>query len=255
MKFKVTVTIGLAVAAGYMFTSSAMAKSVDLTTVGAVGNANGATFVQIDPQSTGTGVIDPFVRIQNKGTEEGFNASVRPVMPDVLTDPNFTHDLLLGDVPVVNLGGVDNYQFLLDINEPNARNQRSLSLHEIEIYLSASALASASSYSDLAGLTKAWDLDMGPDGDSVVELDYSLNHGSGSGDMFLYVPVGVLGVDGSQFVTLYSAFGDANTSADGFEEWAVLKEPGNNVPDASSAMMLLGLALFGLEGLRRKFKN
>lgn len=255
MKINMFIKAGLAVAVSQLCVGSLLAISVDLTTAGASGTANGALFVQIDPQSTGTGVIDPFLRIQNDGTEEGFNASVRPVMPDVKTDPNFTHDLQLGDVPVVNVGGTDYYQFLLDINEPTGRNQRTLSLHEIELYLTASALGSASSYGDLPQGNKVWDLDVGADGDSVIEMDYSLNHGSGSGDMFMYIPVAVLGVDGSQYLTLYSAFGDANTSADGFEEWAVLRAPEPpSVPDASSAMMLLSVALLGLEGLRRKFR-
>ena len=237
--------------------TNASATSLDLTVAGNDGFVNGAYFIQIDPQSTGTGVIDPFVRIQNTGTEEGYNASVRPVMPHVKTDPNYTHDLQLGDVPIVNVGGTDYYQFLLDINEPTGRSQRTLSLHEIEIYLSASALSSAATYADLtSSATKVWDLDGGAaDGDSVIELDYQLNHGSGSGDMFMYIPVATLGTDGSQFLTLYSAFGNANESADGFEEWAILRaETPPSVPDASSAIILLGVAMVGLEGLRRKFR-
>ena len=234
----------------------ASAKSLDLTAAGNDGTVNGAYFIQIDPQSTGTGVIDPFVRIQSNGDEEGYNADVRPVMPDVHTDPNFTHDLLLGDVPVVNLGGTEYYQFLLDINEPNGHNQALLSLHEIEIYLTGTALSSAATYGDLtSSAAKVWDLDMGPDGDSVIELDFSLNHGSGSGDMFMYVPVATLGTDGSQYLYLYSAFGNPNSSADGFEEWAILEGDTPSVPDASSALMLLGVAVIGLEGLRRKFRG
>src|SRR5262245_29368945 len=53
---------------------------VDLTSKGATGTVNGAIFTQIDPQSTGSGVIDPFVRINPGGSdncEQGFNTSHR----------------------------------------------------------------------------------------------------------------------------------------------------------------------------------
>lgn len=244
--------VGLMAGLSPLLSSPASAVTVDLTTAGASGTANGARFVQIAPGPTGTGYIDPFVRVQASPVEEGYNSSTRPVMPDVNTDHNYTHDLRLGDVPVVSLDSGNYYQFMLDINEPNGQNERWLSLHEIEIYLSSSPLANASTYAALtSSAVKAWDLDGA--GDSVVELNYNLNHGSGSGDMFMYIPVDTLGRDGSQYLTLYSAFGNPNTSADGFEEWCVIKGP-STVPDASSSVMLLGMVLLGLHGLRRKFR-
>jgi hypothetical protein len=84
-----------------------------------------------------------------------------------------------------------------------------------------------------------------------VRLDYSLNSGSGQGDMFLLVPVSAFGATGAnEFVYLYSRFGEnnANTNNAGFEEWAVV------VPLPSSAWAgLAGLGLAGIRwGLRRR---
>jgi hypothetical protein len=45
-------------------------------------------------------------------------------------------------------------------------------------------------------------------GDNAVALNYALNTGSGSGDMFLYVPIAAFAGFGSgDDVTLYSHFG------------------------------------------------
>src|SRR5437899_1740853 len=95
----------------------ASAETIDLTSVGSSGTINGGLFQQTSTQPTGTGVIDSFVRIQNNGTEQGYNTSARPVQFDEKTDPNYTRPLLLSSVPVVNINGVNYRQFLLDINQ------------------------------------------------------------------------------------------------------------------------------------------
>src|SRR5689334_22183195 len=51
----------------------AMATTLDLTTAGASGDINGATFTQVPMQPTGTGYIGSFLRIQNIGVEQGYN--------------------------------------------------------------------------------------------------------------------------------------------------------------------------------------
>src|SRR5262245_62227558 len=54
--------------------SSARAEIIiDLTAYGASGSSQGAHFFQVNPQPTGTGFVDPFVRIQRTGTERGYN--------------------------------------------------------------------------------------------------------------------------------------------------------------------------------------
>jgi hypothetical protein len=89
-----------------------------------------------------------------------------------------------------------------------------------------------------------------------VILNYNLNSGSGSGDLFVYVPVSKLGTDASDYVYLFSHFGDTHNANDGFEEWAAATaQPVVRVADASSTMMLLGMALMAVEGMRRRFSK
>lgn len=195
------------------------ATVVNLTTRGATGSVNGALFEQIDPQSTGSGVIDPFVRINPGGSqdcEQGFNTSFRKLEMDENSSPTFTHDLLLADVPVVNKGGIDYYQFMLDVNQNNKEaTDHFISLNKIEIYTSASG--GASGYPAGLGALQ-YSLDSG--GSAWIWLDYALNHGSGSGDMFMYIPKTALT---GTYVYLYSSFGEDYHANDGFEEWCILR--------------------------------
>jgi len=202
------------------------AAVLDLTTAGASGFVNGAFFQQVAPQPTGTGVIDSFLRLQANGLEQGYNTGARPVEFDQKTDPNFTRNLLLSDVPVVNLNGTAYRQFLLDINESSGQNREFLSLDKLQIFQSDTP--NVNSYSNLG--TKIYDL-----APNSIYLDYSLNHGSGSGDMFAYIPDSLFDPT-TPYVYLYSLFGNEmgadGTSDAGFEEWAVLQgqTPVNEIP-------------------------
>lgn len=224
-------------------TAAARADSLNLTSPGASGTINGALFVQISPQSTGTGVINPFVRLQNNGIESGYNTDFRPPEFNEKTDANFTRSLLLDTVPIVNVDGTNYRQFLLDINEQPAGDGRFLSLDALQIHLGAAG--------DLTGYpgglgTLIYDLDAG--GDNWINLDYSLNHGSGSGDMFAYIP-SVLFTGSNQYVYLYSQFGRNFAAGAGFEEWSVLDSIGGvaTVPEPSS-FALMGAAALSFAG-------
>ena len=239
-----------AVAAAAVWAGTASAATLDLTTAGSSGSINGAIFQQTDPQPTGTGVIDSFLRLQNNGIEQGYNTDARPVQFDEKTDPNFTRSLLLSDVPIVNINGVDYRQFLLDINESNGQGRELLSLDQLQIFQATSPTLNNydTSSGQLVGATKIYDLDAG--GDNSVLLNYDLNHGSGSGDMFAYIPNSLFDPS-TPYVYLYSRFGEdaaAEGTADaGFEEWAVLQgqtPPNNEIPGpATLAFAVLGCGL------------
>jgi hypothetical protein len=221
----------------------AAAGTLDLTS-GGTGSFNGGIFTTNTVQPTGTGVIDSFLRLQNNGTESGYNTSARPVEFDQKTDPNFTRDLLLSSVPVVTINGTAYRQFLLDINEKNAYPGSLLSLDKLQIF--QSPVGNINSYANLG--TKVYDMGSG----NAILLNYDLNSGSGSGDMFAYIPDSLF--DPSvPYVYLYSAFGAlANAGADaGFEEWAVLEgtqPPVNEVPGPATLLFAAvgcGLGLVG----------
>jgi len=238
------------------FAAAASAVTVNLAT-GNSGTANGATFNWVDAQSTGSGVIDPFVRIERANADQvqGFNTSARPLNFDELTSATFTHDLLLGNVPIVN----GKYEFLLDINQTSANPL--LSLDRIEIYTRSTAvtginMTGLTDSSNLSGLGDLrWSLDSGTDGDSVVELDYSRNSGSGSGDMKMYVPVSFFQGDlGSRSVYLYSHFGVPNANNDGYEEWAI--RLGSSIAAPLPSASLMGVTgLLGLGAMRRRIRR
>jgi hypothetical protein len=97
-----------------------------------------------------------------------------------------------------------------------------------------------------------------------VKLNYSLNTGSGSGDMVMYVPDANFDPTKGPYVTLFSRFGQPIagdnsdvTSDAGFEEWSAGKRGprGTIIPitvpePASSSLILLGAAALLRRGRR-----
>jgi PKD repeat protein len=201
---------------------------LDLSTLGASGSINGASFQQISPQSLGGKISAPFVRIQQNGCEGGYNTSGRPFEAgqDLLNDPNYTRDLLLGDVPVVALAGVEYRQFVLDINEV-AGSGALLRLDDLLIYQSNTAALIT-----LYDLTPIYDLDGA--GARHVLLNFDLNASSGGGDMVAYIPNSLFGPE--TYVYVYSRFHD---SGDGFEEWSIAR-PRPDAPTANAGGPYLG---------------
>jgi hypothetical protein len=216
---------------------------VDLTSAGNSGSINNAYFLQVPDQSTGTGVITPFVRIQQDGSEGGYNtdAVTGALGGDVLDNKTgiWTHSITLGAIPKVKLtptGGVeaDYRAFLLDINQTGGNPL--LSLNEIQLFVGGAGNQNVETFTsgvlDLVGAALVCQMDAG--GDNQVKLNADLNSGSGSGDMFFYVLDSLFtGYGASANITLYSQFGSPpgdNASNDGFEEWAVRGEGGGAGP-------------------------
>jgi hypothetical protein len=220
---------------------------VDLTT-SQTGTVNGALVQRADFRPAGSGFINSFVRVSsNQGTEQGYNTSGRPVAFDENTSPIFTRNLTYGNVPVVTSGGVQYKEFMLDINQQSANPL--LSLDKIQIFTSAQGSQTTSNVSSLGQLR--FDLDAGAD--NYIKLDYNLNSGSGQGDMFLLVPLSAFaGAADSDFLYLFSRFGDHNANNDGYEEWAV-REPGPAVPLPPAA--LAGLSCLGALGAVRALRR
>lgn len=230
-----SVSIGLA-------SSDAQATTIDLTPgAGSSGTVNGVLFEFDDQQPAGTGVLNSFLRIQATGTEEGYNTS-NPAFPfdEVPPAGGFTRDLPFSELQL--FGG--NYLFTLDINEPKGGSQSLLSLYGLQIYATDTPSQNTTVLGDLG--TLLYDLDAGED--SVIELDFANAPGSGVTDMLMSVPQSVFaGVGPGDYIILYSQFGVAESSGDGFEEWAhVVPEPG------TALLFATGLGGLALRGRRRQ---
>jgi hypothetical protein len=239
-------------------TSAIGGTTVDLTTAGSEGSIGAALFQQIDPQATGTGFIDPFLRIQANGSEAGYNTSAAGAVFDDKTGI-WTHDLLLSTLTVVANPntGVPSYKFSLDINQTKPGNL--LTLNQLQIFAGNTANITGGSVSATtgyltppAGLTSVYDMNPtgGTDGNNVL-MDYLLNSGSGSGDVCLFIPSA--GFAGFTYLTLYSQFGNppgTQDSDDGFEEWAaVVPEPTTMI---AGALLLLPFGASTLRVLRNR---
>src|SRR2546423_2047251 len=216
----------LIAAAALVFANGARATVVDLINgdSGTITNSYGtAIFDFTQPQPTGTGYIDPFLRVQADPTEQGYNTSgVTPAGPFDDKAGIWTHDLTFADLmtTAVTIGGQDYFKLLLDVNEPGG-TKSNIDLLDLRFYTSSQGSLTTTDLSQLGTLRYA----LG-DGNSVL-LDASRNHGSGSGDMFAYIPVTAFaGAASGDFVYMYCKFGSADyQSQGGFEEWTLVVNP------------------------------
>lgn len=266
----------------------------DLTTQAScsISGFNTGLFYQDEVHPSGTGVIDSFLRLQQKTYEAAYNTSARPINLDAVdgmnakTDKNFTRNLAIGEVGTTTIGGTAYRSFFLDINEPAARPEKPLiTLDQLEIFVSDTASLNkytnfgsqyqtnkgnnaSGTLTSTSGATskKIFDLDTGTE-DNYVQLDYLIQgQGSGSSDMAFYLDDSLFKkADGSyyQYVYLFSQFGDFSNRADkyesqaGFEEWFVRSSGGVPPPNISQvpepgSLLLLGS---GLGFVVRRFRR
>jgi len=235
--------------------------------------SDGTVFHELAPgdpvlQSSGTGVIDPFLTIRQHGNEEGYNSDA--------TNPNLPMDTQRAawnsSITVQDL--VDSAMTIVwDINEPDGTKE-GLTMHELQVYVLDSA--TATNYPTLTGSGSAfaladadlvWDFDAVPEEgtgatvDWAADLHYELWNGSGQNlDFSVMFPTAILDTySPDDYVIVYAQFGEIDTDAsgsmnyksqDGYEEARLLV---SSVPEPGM-MLLFGTCLAGLAGFGRARK-
>jgi hypothetical protein len=234
-------TAALVAAGMFAIASLAQATVVDLINndQGTVTNQYGTAIFQFtQPQPTGTGVIDPFLRVQSSPTEQGYNTSGGTPFDDKAGI--WTHDIKFSDLQstMVTVNGTSYFKILVDLNEPNGAKS-TISLENIQFYTSATGSKTTENLSSLGTLRYSLDT---AGGDNTVQFDAARNNGSGSGDAFLYIPASAFaGTNANDFVYMYVNFGNADmTTAGGFEEFALVRNLAP-VPEMSAFFPILGL--------------
>lgn len=163
----------------------------------------------------GTGVFQPFVRIQDQGNagsnginiEGGYNTDGRSGVGQAAKEldnhdkggSNWNHSIQLKDIPTITVcdgGGTTGtnckqfFEFLLDINEQGNTPNSGLSLDEFKLFTAATGDITADTGYDgttgfsnfqLTGATKRYDMDASPGGDASILMDYQNFSGSGNG--------------------------------------------------------------------------
>jgi hypothetical protein len=238
-------------------------ETVDPVTQGNIGSA---IFGQNFLHSSGTGVFDPFLRLQMKDYEQGYNTSAKHA---VLDDKEgiWTHDLETSWLQPQNISGTDYYGFTLDINQDASGVDAYLSLMSLVIFQSNTASLNdvdTTTFASPSGATSVrYDMNAGGQSNRV-DINYLVNSsGSGTADMILYVPTSLFNSD--KYVYLYSAFGFLDPgknylpppylSDSGFEEWAAIQGPGTPVPVPLPQAAWLGIVLVGGIVSARKLRS
>ena len=233
------------IAAGMLTIASlAQATTVDLINNdrGTITNQYGtAIFEFTQPQPTGTGYIDPFLRVQANGMEQGYNTSgATPQAPFDDKAGIWTHDITFSDLQstAVLVNGTTYYKILVDLNEPNGAKS-TISLENLQFYTSAQGSKTTENVSSLGTLRYSLDT---AGGDNSVSFDAARNHGSGSGDAYIYIPASAFaGTNPNDYVYMYVNFGSADeTTAGGFEEFALVRNLAP-VPEMSALFPVVGL--------------
>lgn len=162
---------------------------------------NGATWNTASDFGVGTGLLEPFMRVQdNDGNEEGFNTDCLsgPSCPplDLGNTANFNHSLALNRVPVITFGAVSFRELILDANEANSDPDANFSVDRFNLWLckqvagfDPTQVDARADFEGSADCAPAYSLDDGAnDGDWAKATDASSKGSGKSYDYQILIP-------------------------------------------------------------------
>jgi hypothetical protein len=211
----------------------------------------------------GTGNFPTFAEIGSGGNQaetKGYNTTVNGTF-DIGSSDVQNHGIRVGDVAIVNIGGVNYFSFGLDVNENSGGNpdNKYISLDALKLFTNNVENPGTEDLSQLG--TLRFDLGTG----NNILLNFSDGAGSGFADLLVYIPVWA-GYDPNEFIHLYSEFGALGVvtdgsaptgdygNSDGYEHWGFNRGGDNQAVPVPPAIVLVafGLAPFGgIAGIRR----
>jgi uncharacterized repeat protein (TIGR01451 family) len=183
--------------------------------------------------SSGTGLFDPFVRIQGSAktapTEKGYNTNAA-VEFDAKSG-SWTKAIKASAIPIVDCDGsgpgtATCWELFNDINEGNSAKY--ISLTKVEVWFTDSATLTGYPF-PVPGTTNN-SLEYQFTGEIKM---HDVNSGSGRGDLTYLIPTAGHPFTSSTYFVLYSEWGSLDAAPDGknfateggFEEWKVRKAP------------------------------
>ena len=236
------------IAAGMLaIVSVAQATIVDLGSSGS-GTINGALFQTNNDHPTGTGVYDPFLTIQNKPWEQGYNSSIGNF--DTKREPQWNHEIKFSDLQVTTINNIQYIGLSVDINESNSTPL--ISLDALKIFTSSTLQSSTSTDGSgfFNGSLGTLRYDLG--NNQVIYNDQ--NTGSGGGDINIYIPLSFFaGTKADDYVYVFQRWGNSDSSDAGFEETSLIRGL-TPVPELSALFPIVGLlvAVGSTHVLRRR---
>lgn len=227
------------------------AHALDLTASNSNGFVNDGVFFQqtAGTGSGGTGNLSPFLRIQGgnqDSVEQGFNSDARPESFNEDNNAALNRDLLAAEIPIVNIGGIDYGEILLDLNENNSSAGSLINLTALRIFQhSISDITNGITGNDFNAFSGQSVTEIFTLGETVNLSD--LESGSGSIDYAINIPVSLFDLTNGEYVTFYAAFDDFDG---GFEEFAVAT--GDNLETIPTPAMLPALVGMGVAAFRKR---
>jgi hypothetical protein len=224
------------IAAGMLVIASiAQASVLDLGSDGS-GTINGAIFETNADHPTGTGVYNPFLTVQHKDWEQGYNSGSNNNF-DTKRVPQWNHEIRFSDLQATTINGIEYFGFSVDINENNKNPL--ISLDGLSVWTSATLQTSTSTDANgfFNGSLGTLRYDLGAN--QVIYNDQ--DSGSGEGDINIYIPVSFFaGAQANDFVYMYQRWGNTDSTDGGFEETALIRGlvP---IPEMSTFFPIIGL--------------